>query len=438
MNRNWMVRALAIGFVALATRGAVAQQVSDAQNKLLAKRAAEADAYRKLGETINGFQLSSQTFVKDFVTESDEIRAGMDTFIRGARFGQPRYYDDGVCEIEAEVTVAQLITTIKELHTRHYKGNSVTGTDIEQFQQALKTDVVKATGTGAPRPDLPPELPAGVEANLTQVEVTTTTLYVPPIWKSVSAQERLMAQRAAHLDAARKLLERIKGLRLTSNTLVKDFVTEYDEISTASEGIVVGAKQKGPAYFHDGELIVEVTLEVPVQSVITQLKELHTRHYKGNSVTGTDIEQLTKILKTDMFEATGTGTVRPQAIQQVVSAGFEMPAWVAETISAVGEGTDPAIDTPQGRLKAARAAELDAKRKLSEQVFGLRIDSNTLVRDFVTEHDEISTQVNAVLIGAVANPPSFGNGIAQVKVILPAAEVWRVVHQQITIVERRN
>lgn len=418
--------------------GAASAQVPPAQNKLLAKRAAEADAYRKLAETINGVQIKSDTYVRDFVTESDTIQSGIDTFVRGARFGQPRYWDDGACEIDAEVTVASLVTTLKELHTANYHGNSITTTDIEQITQTLKKDIIKVTGSGAPRPDLPPELPAGVEGNLTALpSPPPPTMYVPPIWKSVSAQERLMAGRAARLDAMRKLLERIKGLRLTSNTLVRDFVTEYDEIATHASDIVVGA-QEVRTYLHDDELIVEVTMQVPVQKVITQIKELHTAHYRGNSVTAVDIENLTKTLHTDMFDATGSGTVRPAAIQQAVSAGNPMPDWIAQAISAAGECTDPAIETPQGRLKAARCAELDAKRKLAEQVYGLRIDSNTSVKDFVTQYDEINSQVNAVLVGAVADAPSFGNGVARVTVTIPATDVWRVVHQQITIVQRKG
>ena len=63
---------------------ALAQDTKDAQNKLLAKRAAEADAYRKLAECIKGLQITSDTYVKDFVTEADIIQTELDTFIRGA------------------------------------------------------------------------------------------------------------------------------------------------------------------------------------------------------------------------------------------------------------------------------------------------------------------------------------------------------------------
>jgi len=425
------------GALALTCSGAVGQ-VSPEQNKLLARRAAEADAYRKLAETINGLQLNSQTYVKDFVTESDEIRTAIDTFVKGARFGQPRWYDDGVCEVEAEVTVAKLITTLKEVHVAHYHGRSVTATDIEQIKQTLQKDVISVIGMGAPRPDLPPGLPAGVEAALTPLpSPPPATLTVPAIWKTVSPQARLMAIRAARVDAMRKLLERIKGLRLTSDTLVRDFVTEYDEIATRAEGIVVGATEVR-TYLHDDELIADVVMEVPVSRVITQLQELHTAHYKGSSVTSVDITNIKKTVQRDVFEATGSGVPPMRMMEPAREAGYQIPDWTAEAITAVGEGTDPAIDTPQGRLRAARAAEVDAKRKLAEQVYGLMIDSSTSVRDFVTQYDEIRTQVDAVLIGAVPEQATFEAGVARVKVTLPAHNVWRVVYEHKLIMDRRG
>jgi len=117
-------------------------------------------------------------------------------------------------------------------------------------------------------------------------------------------------------------------------------------------------------------------------------------------------------------------------------AGAPLPGWFGETISAIGEGTDPAIDTAQGKLKAVRAAEMDAMRKLAEQINGLRIDSSTLVRDFVTQSDEIQAQVNAVLAGAVAEPPSIEGGVARVRVSIPAAQVWHVLNQEMLIRQR--
>jgi len=428
-----------LGMMAWLTPAFGQDPASQAQNKLLAKRAAEADAYRKLAETIKGVQINSETYVRDFVTESDTIRAGVDAIVKGVRLGQPTYYEDGACEIPAEVTVAQLITELKEIHTREYHGNRIKGTDFENIKQYVQKDIIQVVGMGAPRPELPPDLPEGIEAVLTQVNVPAPkTIAIPEIWKSVTAQQRLMATEAARKDAQRKLLERIKGLRLNSNTLVKDFVTEYDEIRAASEGIVVGAREKGK-YLHPDELIVEVTMEVPVESVITQLKELHTRHYKGNTVSGTDIVNLKQSIKSDTFEATGSGVPAPQVVQQAyASISVTLPDWVSTKISATGECTDAQIGTPQGRLKARRCAEMDVTRKLIEQVQGLHINSTTLVRDFVTEHDEINAQLEGILVGAVTDSENYTADTAVITKSLPAMEVWSVIHQQQLIVQRHQ
>lgn len=413
-----------------------------AQNKLLAKRAAEADCYRKLAESVYGVQLTSDTYVRDFVTESDQIKTGIDTFIKGIRLGPPQYFEDGACMVEGEVSVEKLITEIKRLHSTHYQGRTVTTTDIEKITERIRTDVIRATGLGAPRPDLPPNLPAGIETviePLPQGYTPPPVISVPGIWKTVGPQARLMAERAAEVDAMRRLLEQIKGLRLTSDTLVRDFVTESDEIRTQASGIVIGAARVS-TYLHQDELIAEVTMEVPVEKVMTKIQELHSQHYHGNKVTTTDIRRLQEVVTRDVIRATGSGVPRPDLIRQVQKsqADFIQPEWTAKPIEAVGQGTDPAMDTAQGKLKAARAAELDALRKLTEQIYGLQIRANTTVRDFVTQHDEIQTQVQAVIAGAVAGEPRFDGSTATVTVSIPAADVWRVVHSHMEVVQRRG
>ena len=430
----WFAAVAVLGLFSSARAG---DPVTDAQNKLLAKRAAEADCYRKLAETVYGVQINAETYVRDFVTESDEIRAGVDAFVKGVRLGPPRYYDDGTCEIDAEVTVAKLVTNLKEIHTKHYKGKSVKTTDFEQIKQTLKKDVIRVTGAGVPRPDVPP-LPEGFDDALSSgAGGPPLTRFIPEIWRSVPAQGRLMAERAAELDAMRRLLERIKGLRLNSTTLVRDFITEYDEISTQARGIVIGAS-KVTTYLHHDELIAEVTMEVPVEKVITKIKELHTQHYKGSRVTTTDIVNIKKSVKRDTIREGGSGVPPSRFMSQARTSGVTMPDWMGRKITASGQGTDPEITTAQGKLRAARAAELDAKRRLVEQIYGLTLTSTTTVRDFVTEHDEIATQVDAVVTGAVVEPAQYQGDIATVSVSIAAADVWSVVHQHMLIVERRG
>lgn len=435
MNRRYLTLCAA----ALAAVVVVPQLRADddpakvAQNKLLSKRAAEADAYRKLAETVYGLQLSSDTYVKDFVTESDTIRTEMDHYIRGIRLGKPSWDSELVCTVEAEVTVAKLVQELTEMHKRYYKGDKLKAEDFTHIKEYYKKDVIKATGMGAPRPDLPPEVPGGDIA----FEGTLPEPVIPDLWKTVSPQGRLMAVRAAQVDAMRRLVERIKGLRITSDTLVRDFVAESDVITTEAKSTLTGAYEVGKPYYHDDELIVEVTYEVPVESVITTIKELHKRHYKGDRVTGMDVQQVTQTLKSQKFQAVGMGVPRSDFLK-AASAKMEepMPDWVGQVIQAEGNGVPPEdkAGSPQGKLMAARAAELDAKRKLAEEVMGFQINSETSVRDYVTESDEIHARLNTFLTGAYVKSTRYDNdGTATVVVEMPAMQVWDVVHMYLKL-----
>ncbi|MBF2052960.1 MAG: LPP20 family lipoprotein [Candidatus Sericytochromatia bacterium] len=79
--------------------------MSAGQKRLMAQRAAVADAYRQLAELINGVNVDSETIVKDFVTESDVIRTRVSALIKGAKPGKPRYMSDGTVEVDVTLGV---------------------------------------------------------------------------------------------------------------------------------------------------------------------------------------------------------------------------------------------------------------------------------------------------------------------------------------------
>ncbi len=430
-TRHLSLGLLAMLGVSLLTSGAYAQLTPE-QQKLLAKRAAEADAYRKIAEAVKGLHINATTSVADFVTQSDQIRAGVDAFIRGVKLGQPRWFEDGMCEVEAEVTIAEIVTTLKELHTRHYKGDRVKALDFQQMTQEVKKTKVHVVGQGAPREDLPPNLPEGVAQQIGAPPVPPRPA-IPKIWQGIPVKERLKAKRAAELDGKRKLLERIIGLWIDVRTQVRDFVTERDVINTIAEGRLTGARAVGE-YYHDNELIVEVTVEVPVEWVVEIVKEISMRSWQGDRLKAFDFEQIIRKQYKDNFQAVGMGTVGIQYVKQV--ATVQVPEW-PQVIRATGQGTDPEIKTAQGKLKAGRAAELDAKRKLLEQVWGLQIRANTVVRDYVTERDEIRSQVEGVLQGAVVESTRLNDdGTVEVTVAIPSAQVWTVIYRQMQIEAR--
>ncbi len=73
--------------------------------------------------------------------------------------------------------------------------------------------------------------------------------------------------------------------------------------------------------------------------------------------------------------------------------------WTTGVVEAVGIGAPPAkpINMAQARAMAKRAAVIVARRNLLEIIKGVRIDSMTLVKDFVVQSDIIRSQVDGYL-----------------------------------------
>lgn len=99
--------------------------------------------------------------------------------------------------------------------------------------------------------------------NWTKGVVQATGIGVPPERFYGKPQARPMALRAAQLDAYRNLLEITQGVRINSETTVKNYVTENDVIMSKVRGLVKGAHIVKQDYMSDGtvEVVLEMTLK---------------------------------------------------------------------------------------------------------------------------------------------------------------------------------
>jgi len=241
------------------------------RGRLMAARAARLDSFRKLGERINGLLITSETSVKDFVASDDRIQTQMRTFLRGAREVGTRYHEvELIVEVEMEVTVQELIATLKKLHREFYRGNRVAVTDIEKLRVRIEEKIVRETGMGVP-PEAYLKDIQGVEA--VAVAVGRQAINWPAVARATGqaaidaaganvAQAKLMALRGAELDARRKLAEKLDGLMITSNTSVKDFVAMNDDIETSMLTFQQGARRVNGSERVLDDGTVEVTVEV--------------------------------------------------------------------------------------------------------------------------------------------------------------------------------
>jgi hypothetical protein len=99
-------------------------------------------------------------------------------------------------------------------------------------------------------------------------------------------------------------------------------------------------------------------------------------------------------------------------------------------VEAVGTGAPPEqyYGKPNARPMALRAAQVDAYRNLLETVQGVKIDSQTTVKDFVTESDTINAQVSGIVRGSkIMNREYLSDGTVEVTVRAPLSDIMRSV-----------
>jgi hypothetical protein len=75
-------------------------------------------------------------------------------------------------------------------------------------------------------------------------------------------RRKILAKRAARLDALRNILEAVKGVQVTSKTSVEDMMLASDQIQTEAQGLVKGMRVVKITYTDDGgcEMVAEVNL----------------------------------------------------------------------------------------------------------------------------------------------------------------------------------
>ena len=92
-------------------------------------------------------------------------------------------------------------------------------------------------------------------------------LGAPASWAKNAAQKNISASRAARLDAARNLLELIKGINISSNTTMQQAMVANDTVQSQIEGKLHSIRMVGqPKYFSDGS--IQVKLETALREII--------------------------------------------------------------------------------------------------------------------------------------------------------------------------
>ncbi|MBI5818069.1 MAG: LPP20 family lipoprotein [Verrucomicrobia bacterium] len=248
------------------------------QGRLLAERAARADAMRKLAERIRGVHITATTTVRDFVTQSDAIDAQFRARLVGARqVGPTRFLPDQTCEMDLEVSIQDVTKWLTEVQDwavhpgAPHLDHPIRTYQFERIMDFSPERVLRETGAGVPRGDtirgaapasssFAPPPPAAAP-----VEVVSAKGSGVPRDGEAGAAARLSAERAAEVDARRNLLEKVQGVLIEGQTTVKDFMVQSDQVRASVQSMLQGSDLSEPKYMSDGS--VEVIASVPLDKI---------------------------------------------------------------------------------------------------------------------------------------------------------------------------
>lgn len=247
------------------------------RERLKATRAAELDADRLLVERLYGIQVDSNTTVGDLAMHDDSIAGIAGASLVGAlTVGEPEYFDDGRVEVVKAVKIEQVVETIRRKTKEKLRadGSSETVAFDEKTELATEGKVLDVMGNAA--------LPGSL------------------------GHQKIMAKRAAELDAYRRLAQRLMDIRIDSKTTVRDACLENDEIVANLSQLVKGAEPTSIRYLDDGSC--EVELRVTKRDIVRAV----SNSQKGKAKT-TRIEDA---IKEDTYVETGRGTMHPPEITE--------------------------------------------------------------------------------------------------------------------------
>ena len=253
------------------------------RERLKATRAAELDADRLLAERIYGLQVDSETTVQDLAAGDDKIAGAVSATLVGSITTEaPEYLPDGRVQVVRAVKIREVIDTLNRVikGKRLEDGSLVTTSDNTKTNRTTNDKIIDVMGNAA--------IPGS------------------------EGHQKIMAKRAAEMDAYRRLAGRMMGVKIDGNTTVRDFALENDEI-LASLSQVLKAATPTAVKYNKSDGSCEVTMEIKTQDIIRC-----TRRILKGTTTKTEIKDE---IEEKTFSETGMGAMRDVAQGDAPSGG---------------------------------------------------------------------------------------------------------------------
>lgn len=331
------------------------------------------------------------------------------------RFGPPRIYSDGSCEV-----------------------------DIRLQPEALRAQLaqVASAGEDPARAALPPQLDSAARRApvLWATGAASAGEQDPgrkyPGWEDVTIEGVELARRAAEADAVHALFEEAGRLKLTAARRLTDFLNSSEAVREA----VLSALQKSARVAVESGLdqVASAEASITMTDLIRILTDVQQRVYQGDEHHAADFREMA--LMTPARELRATGLAAPPQ-RFITRPEFELieldrPAWTEQTLSDVGR-YQPLEEDALPQSVAAEAARIDGMDRLRRQVEALPVSDGVTVEQSLALREDLKPDVVVFLSGArpVGPPETAADGTISQRVELPLRRLWLIVRRGMTAIE---
>jgi hypothetical protein len=260
-------------------------------DKVLMAKAAQAHCYSLLIQQIKGLKVSEDMTVADAVTQDFEQESSASGIVQGAVLKDPIFIDD-VCVVEGQITLDQVVENLNHTVTTL---NDKLKEQITAIKRHNVKRVVTARGMGA----VPaPEPPEGTNAAAQDTGEAQTLSHL-----SGPGQYKVMAMKAALLDAYAQLAANIKGVRVSSEITIRNCAgSSWEQADT--DAIIRGARIVRYAALAPD--LVQCWVEITLNTVVENVKRNRTLFPNGTEVSVENVKRFNKLMK---VPASGLGAV---------------------------------------------------------------------------------------------------------------------------------
>jgi len=177
-NVDWRNRVVTVTGEGVAPPNAI----NRTQARALASRSAQADAYRKLAETINGVRVEGETTVENMLTTHDLIRLRVDATIKGAKIVDETFLSDGGYRVKMQVPLFGVNSLADAVFDKNYEVEPFPD-PVFDVEPSAPNRTYQPSGNYYPIPTTPYKPPLSRMAVLTNYNLQNLQSYSSPTYQ---------------------------------------------------------------------------------------------------------------------------------------------------------------------------------------------------------------------------------------------------------------